>query len=97
MSALELARFTVAPERREEMLEARRPAIEALRREFPGLMGGHLARLDETTWIDALLWRTRGEAESAAERARSLPEAAAYFRTFDAVLAMEHGEVVQSD
>jgi hypothetical protein len=40
------------------------------------------------------VWETRAAAEAAAEAARGIPAARAYFATFDEVLGLEHGEIV---
>ncbi len=94
MAALEMARFRVAPEHEHDMREKRRAAIAALRRVCPGLVSEQLARVDERTWMDLIVWETRAAAEAAAEKALEIPEAAAYFGTLEEVVAMEHAEIV---
>lgn len=94
MEALEIARFRVSPEREVEMQEKRETAVEALRRECPGLVSAQLARLDDRTWLDLFVWTSREAAEAAAARAPEIPEAAAYFATLAEVLTMEHADLV---
>lgn len=61
------------------MKEKRKVALEALHGGFPGLVSEQLVRLDERTWMDLIVWDTRETADTAAERAPQIPEAAAYF------------------
>lgn len=91
-----MARFRVAPERIPEVREKRKVALEALRGEFPGLVSEQLVRLDEQTWMDLIVWDTRETADTVAERAPQIPEAAAYFAALDEVVSMEHAEIVHS-
>ena len=96
MQALELVRCTVKPGAEDAFVRARPKAIEALRARCPGLVDGHLARVDDTTWVDVLVWESREQALAAAEKAPQVPEVAEWFGVIDEVLAMEHAEVVHA-
>lgn len=95
MEALEIVRYVVSPEREAEMREKRRVAVEAIERHCPGFVSAQLARLDERTWIDLVVWTNRQAATAAAARAPEIPEAAAYFATLQEVVAMEHADLVR--
>jgi hypothetical protein len=83
----ELAAFTIR-DGAEAMLLAERPAmIEALQKAFPGLLAAWLAKCDDGSWLDVILWRTRAEAQTAAEHVNDVPEAKAWFRH----IAESHG------
>ena len=63
----ELATFTVR-EGEEASLVAERPQmIAALGRAFPGVLGAWLAKRDDGSWVDVILWHSREEAEHAAK------------------------------
>jgi hypothetical protein len=64
----ELAHFSVR-EDDEEALIADRPAmVSALRDAFPGALAAWLAKQDDGTWLDVILWRwcTSGSSRSSA-------------------------------
>jgi hypothetical protein len=69
----ELATFSVR-EADEASLVAERPQmIAALGRAFPGLLAAWLAKRDDGSWIDVILWRSREEAEHAAKHVDGVP------------------------
>lgn len=63
-TTMELVHFRVTPGREEEFGRARVAAAEAMA-SFPGLMSAVLARGEDGTWVDVLLWRSREEALAA--------------------------------
>ncbi len=92
---MELVRFTIAAGREEEFVARREAAIEALRT-MPGLLSATLARAEDGTWVDVVLWRTRDEALAAdrAFRAGELPPAAMEWASvITQVLSTTHAEV----
>jgi hypothetical protein len=91
---IELARFRVH-EGAEPQLLAERPAmLEALRRRFPGCLAAYLTKEDDGVWLDIVLWRSRAEAEEAAQAIESVPEAAAWFRHIAESGGLRHVEVM---
>jgi hypothetical protein len=92
---MELARFRIhdGPGR----LVAARPAmVEALRRRFPGCLAAYLTKEDDGGWLDLLLWRSRAEAEEAAQEVNSVPECAAWFAHISESGGLRHVEVVSA-
>ena len=92
--AIEMVRFTVKPGEEEALVAEHPGMLEALTAEYPGLVSARLAKTGETTWLDVLVWESRGEALAAAEGASNIPECAAWFGRFAEVLGMEHADVV---
>jgi heme-degrading monooxygenase HmoA len=93
MQALELTRFTLDPAREHELL-ATRPQVLARLRKLPGFVEATLARVDERTWVDVILWESRAHAEAAIEQAPSIPELAPAFALPEQLLACEHADLV---
>ena len=90
----ELAAFTVRDGAEAEMLAERPAMIDALERAFPGLLAAWLTKRDDGSWLDVILWRTRAEAEAAAEHVYDVPEAKAWFRHIAESHGLQHLEVV---
>jgi predicted metal-dependent hydrolase len=83
----ELATFSVR-EGEEASLVAERPQmIAALGRAFPGVLGAWLAKRDDGSWVDVILWHSREEAEHAAKHVIEVPAAKSWFRH----IAESHG------
>jgi hypothetical protein len=90
----ELAHFSVR-DGEEEALVAERPAmVTALREAFPGALAAWLAKQEDGTWLDVILWRSLDEARDAAERIDSVPEARSWFHHIDQSHGLRHAEVV---
>lgn len=53
-----------------------------------------LTRRDDGSWLDVILWRTRAEAETAADHVNDFPEAAAWFPHVAASRGLQHLDVV---
>ena len=94
MSALELARFTVEPDRVAAMLAARPAMVAELREHCPGFRRVYLTRLDERTWLDVVEWDSREAAEAAMATVMELPGCREVFGHISEVVAMEHADVV---
>jgi hypothetical protein len=89
----ELATFTVR-EGEEAALVAERPQmIAALGRAFPGLLGAWLAKRDDGSWVDVILWQSREEAEQAAKDVHGVPAAKAWFGHIAESHGLQHVEV----
>lgn len=52
--------------------------MERFRQEFPGLLSATLGQLDDGSWVDVIVWRSREEAEEAARRYVEIPELASF-------------------
>jgi hypothetical protein len=93
-AVFELAEFTVAPEDEPTLLVGRAEMVEGMRRAFPGALAAWLTRLDDGSWLDIVLWRSREEAEDAAARIDEVPEARAWFERIAESRGLRHVEVV---
>jgi hypothetical protein len=91
---LELAAFTVRQEDEAALVAERAAMIEALQRAFPGALAAWLTRQDDGSWLDVILWRSREDAEDAANRIDGVPEAKAWFRHIAESRGLRHVEVV---
>lgn len=64
--AVELVMFTVRPGEEEEFVAERPAMLAAMRSRFTGLEHAYLARRDDGSWLDIVIWTSREEAEAAA-------------------------------
>jgi hypothetical protein len=93
----ELATFTVR-EGEEASLVAERPQmIAALGRAFPGVLAAWLAKRDDGSWVDVILWQSREEAEHAAKHVNELPAAKSWFRHIAESHGLQHVEVAHEE
>jgi hypothetical protein len=90
----ELASFTVRAGEQEALVAERPAMIAALRDRFPGFVAAWLTKADDGSWLDLVLWRTRDDAENAAEEIGDVPEARAWFRHIAESRGVRHVEVV---
>lgn len=95
MAVFELARYRVDPSKAGELQSRWQAAVAAVKASFPGLVEANLARLDERTWIDVWRWETLQAAETAAQGAPNLREAARLFGLINEVISMEHADIAQ--
>ena len=94
---LELAQFAVREEDEAALLAERPEMIRALQRTFPGALAAWLTKQQDGTWLDVILWRTRDEAEDAAARIDSVPEAKSWFRHISQSMGVRHVEVAHEE
>lgn len=92
----EHAAFTVRDGHQQALLDERQGMIGALRRAFPGLVSAWLARREDGSWLDVILWETREAAEYSAKHVTEVPEAAAWFAHIDESRGIEHLEVLRA-
>ena len=92
----EHAAFTVRDEHEQALLDERQRMIGALRRAFPGLVSAWLARREDASWLDVILWETREAAEYSARHVTEVPEAAAWFAHIDQSRGIEHLDVLMT-
>jgi hypothetical protein len=93
----ELATFTVRDGEEASLLAERPQMIAALGRAFPGLLGAWLAKRDDGSWLDVILWQSREEAEQAAKDVHRLPAAKAWFRHIAESHGLQHVEVAHEE
>ena len=96
MPALELARIRVADGAESDFLAERPAMVAALRDRFSGVRAAYLGRLEDSLWIDVVVWDTRQQAEAAAKDVFNHPEIAGWFRHIEEVIALEHAEVAEA-
>jgi hypothetical protein len=90
---LELAAFTVRDGAEPALLAERPEMLAALRQAFPAALAAWLTRQDDGGWLDVILWRSRQEAEEAAQRINQVPEAKRWFRHLAESKGLRHVEV----
>jgi hypothetical protein len=93
----ELATFTVREGEADSLVAERPQMIAALGRAFPGLLGAWLARRDDGSWVDVILWRSREDAEHAARHVNDVPEAKAWFRHIAESHGLQHLDVAHEE
>jgi hypothetical protein len=93
----ELASFTVREGEEEALVSERPMMIAALRDRFPAFIAAWLTKEDNGSWLDVVLWRSREEAEQAAQQINDLPEARAWFRHIAASHGLRHVQVVHEE
>jgi hypothetical protein len=82
----------------EAALIAERPEmIAALRHAFPGLLAAWLAKRDDGSWVDVILWRSREEAEHAAKHVDTVAAAKAWFGHIAESHGLQHVEVAHEE
>ena len=90
---IELVRFTVHPDRRDEFLSGRPPALAALAEAFPGLIEARLAEADDGSWVDVVRWSSRAEAEAAAAGCTEIPAVCDWLGAIAEVRELTHATV----
>ena len=93
----ELATFTVRAGEEASVLAERPQMIAALRDAFPGLLGAWLAKRDDGSWVDVILWHSREEAEHAAKNVEGVPAAKAWFGHVAESHGLQHLEVAHEE
>jgi hypothetical protein len=93
----ELATFTVREGEEASLLTERPQMIAALAHAFPGLLGAWLAKRDDGSWVDVILWNSRQEAEHAANHADRVSAATAWFRHIAQSQELQHLEVAHEE
>jgi len=94
--AIELARFTVREDATSKLVAERPTMIKALQKRFPACLAAFLTKEDDGSWLDIMLWRSRDEAEGAAQQVDSVPECAAWFGHVATSGRLRHVEVVDA-
>src|SRR5688572_30726349 len=90
---IEVVRSSVPDERVDEMLARRPAAMARFQEEFPGLLSATLGRLEDGSWIDVIVWRSREEAEEASRRYAEIPELASFMALVGEVHSFDLGTV----
>jgi len=90
--AVELTRFTVKAERRQEMLAARPAMLADFRTDREGFLGAQLVALPGDEWLDIVQWRSADDFAASREKGANLSGIAAFFATIDSLVASELGE-----
>jgi hypothetical protein len=92
--SLEIAAFTVGPGDEEALLRERPAMVTALQGAFPGALAAWLTREDDGTWVDVILWRSREEAEEAAQEIEQVPDVRQWIGHITEARELRHLEVV---
>lgn len=89
-------RATVDPANVERLLEVRPKAIAQAQAVCPALVRAELARLDEQTWLDILVWSAADGAEQLMARAGEAPLLGEMHGLIGEVLAEDLAEIRES-
>lgn len=96
--AVELVSFGIELESEGEMLAAHAGAVASIRAECPGLIDARLFRGEDAgAWIDVWFWDSPDDAQAAADKAPTLPEANRFIAFISAPPTMMHGTLVAED
>ncbi|MFI7642570.1 antibiotic biosynthesis monooxygenase family protein [Nonomuraea sp. NPDC049400] len=91
MTAVELTRFTVAPDRTDEMLAARPGMVADFQADRAGFLGARLVRLPGDEWLDVVEWRSPEDLAASRAKGANLPGIAAFFATLGDLVSDELG------
>lgn len=91
---VEIVRFTIDHDRRDEFLRLRPVAINALRDAHGGLIEAWLVERDDGTFIDLVRWRSREEALAAAAAFPEIEAAQAWLSAIADVKETIHATLV---
>ena len=89
-------RATVDPANVDALLDVRPRAIAQARQAQPGLLRADLVRLDETTWLDILVFDTADGDERLMAAAGDLTDLHAMHALIGDVTALDRGQVAHS-
>lgn len=92
--AIEMVRFTVKPGEEGALVDGRPGMLEALSGRHPGMVSARLAKMDETVWLDVIVWESREQALTAAENGPQIPAVASWVSHIADVIVMEHADVL---
>jgi len=92
---LELGRYIVEGEQERPFLAKRGAMVEAAKENFPGLIDVTLARLDDGSYVDVLIWEDRHFCEMA--KAEAVPAVADWLRHTGEDFSVEFGKVVDAE
>jgi hypothetical protein len=96
-STLELGRYVVEGDQERPFLAKRGAMVEAAKENFPGLIDVTLARLDDGSYVDVLIWEDRSFCELAMAKAEAVPAVADWLRHIGEDFSVEFGKVVDAE
>ncbi|GAA3204983.1 antibiotic biosynthesis monooxygenase family protein [Nonomuraea helvata] len=91
MTAVELTRFRVAPDKVDEMLAARPGMVADFRADREGFLDARLVRLPGDEWLDVVEWRSPEDFAASRAKGANLPGIAAFFATLGELVSDELG------
>lgn len=92
--AIEIARFTVHPERERAFVDDTRRMVQLVAEHFEGMEDFTRGKLEDGTYVDVVTWSSLAHAQRAAKGIFEVPELVAMFEGIDRVVEMRHGEMV---
>lgn len=95
MAVLRLDHFTIDPADTGELLTRHAALATAVKDAFPRLIGVHLVKADDQTWIGVWRWDSPASAQAAVAVAPSIPEAGAAFSLTKGI-TVEYAEVADA-
>lgn len=95
MSAcFEVVRFRPKPGQ-EDAIAQTRPAMEAAFRErYPNMLDMKLGRLEDGTYVDVFVWKSRADADHAQETEGDIPEFQAFVANVEELVTHDFGDLV---
>lgn len=90
---VELGRFTVSDDKVDRFLAKRKAMVAAALAQLPGLARIELARLDDGTWVDVVLWTDRASSEHGLEHGPNIPAIADWLAEIDDDVEMIYGTI----
>lgn len=91
MSAVELTRFRVTPERVSELLDARPAMVADFRADRSGFIDARLVRLQNDEWLDIVTWESEEDFAASSAKGPNRPGIKAFFAAIDSLVSQELG------
>ena len=93
---LELSRYIVEGDQEQQLLAKREAMVKAAKENFAGLVDVTLAKLDDGSYVDVLIWEDRSYCEAAMAKAEAVPAVADWLQHIGEDFSMEFGTVVDA-
>ena len=94
---LELGRYVIERDQEQPFLAKRETMVEAAKENFPGLIDGMLAKLDDGSYVDAWIWEDRRFCEAAMAKVEAVPTVADWLGHIGEDFIMEFGTLVEAE
>lgn len=90
---VELTRVIVKPGEENALVADRSAMLQAFARDRTGFRGAYLAKLEDGSWLDIVVWASAEDAAASAAKGPNLPEIGAFFSHIAELKSMEHANV----
>jgi len=96
-TAVELARFRVAPDKTDVLLAARPAMLADFRADRAGFLTARLVSLPDGEWLDVVEWRSAADIAASRAKGANLPGIAAFFAAIDEFVSAEDGVLADTE